>query len=188
MNQLGSYPNATGFTICALYVGESCAHKKRLDGGWYFLNDQLKLDADGGIVRNTETKIPLNFFAPNVFVHAIAGKNGSGKSSLMDIMSRMVNNFGFMLQMGMYKGRKPMTLCYIQGLNAKLYFLLDEQVGLLEANGDTMHFECGDYVKDFDFVTVHFEATEQENQESRVVDRAPVKRMAEVARYFFIPS
>lgn len=44
---------------------------------------------------NSNYKLPPNFFGKDVNVHALVGMNGSGKSSLLDLIYRILNNVGF---------------------------------------------------------------------------------------------
>lgn len=44
---------------------------------------------------NSKYKLPPNFFGKDVNVHALVGMNGSGKSSLLDLIYRILNNVGF---------------------------------------------------------------------------------------------
>lgn len=66
------------FDIRSLKIYEKCQYRKNLEVG-EFLFGETKLN---------------EFFGKNVTLHTIVGKNGSGKSSLLDIMFRMVNNVG----------------------------------------------------------------------------------------------
>ena len=66
------------FDIKILKIYEKCQYRKNLEAGEYPFG---------------ETKLK-EFFGKNVTLHTIVGKNGSGKSSLLDIMFRMVNNVG----------------------------------------------------------------------------------------------
>ena len=54
---------------------------------------QYRKNLETGIYQFGETGLK-DFFGKNVTLHAIVGKNGSGKSSLLDIVLRMVNNVG----------------------------------------------------------------------------------------------
>ena len=66
------------FDIKSITIYEKCQYQKNLDVGIYqFGESRLK-----------------DFFGKNVTLHTIVGKNGSGKSSLLDIMFRLVNNVG----------------------------------------------------------------------------------------------
>lgn len=47
------------------------------------------------IFYNSNYKLPPNFFGKDVNVHALVGMNGSGKSSLLDLIYRILNNVGF---------------------------------------------------------------------------------------------
>lgn len=66
------------FDIKSLIIYEKCQYRKNLEEGEYLFG-------------KTNLK---EFFGKNVSLHVIVGKNGSGKSSLLDIMFRMVNNVG----------------------------------------------------------------------------------------------
>lgn len=66
------------FDIKGITIYEACKYRKNLEAGVYPLGEtQLK-----------------DFFGKNVTLHTLVGKNGSGKSSLLDIVFRMVNNVG----------------------------------------------------------------------------------------------
>ena len=64
-----------------LYIYSDCQYRKNLEVGLYPLGT---------------LNIP-GFYGNNVALHAIVGRNGSGKSSLLDIMIRIVNNVGALM-------------------------------------------------------------------------------------------
>ena len=68
-------------TITGITIYKSCHYKKNLKATYYpFEKSSIE-----------------NFFGDNIDVHVIVGKNGSGKSSLLDIAFRLINNFGALL-------------------------------------------------------------------------------------------
>ena len=82
------------FCIAALKIGKDCSKliRKNLKPGFYLFNNRCRLENDK-IVLNPEFNIEDNIYGDNIFLHAIVGMNGSGKSSLLELIYRMVNNF-----------------------------------------------------------------------------------------------
>ena len=187
-------PEPKDFSICALEILDGCSCGRILNKGLYLFDDLLSFSPDGSFRCVNQSKVPKDFFGPNISVHAIVGENGSGKSSLLDLMYRLINNFSFMLELGMHKSAGAMKLCYVQGLRMKLYFMLDGERGMLHAHDDEMSFRYADFDQTFLFHRV------EQGVENRIifdninvkdevikeaVVTAPVARMAEVARKFF---
>ena len=69
------------FTLKGIYIGKGCKYRKCLQEDCYYL---------------LENKMPDDFFTPNVGISTIVGQNGAGKSSLLDVLFRMLNNIGFL--------------------------------------------------------------------------------------------
>ena len=187
-------PNASDFSLCALRIWDDCAQKKCLKPDTYFFNDQLMLSEEGSIVINPHSKIPTDFFGKNISIQAIVGQNGSGKSSILELIYRLINNFSFMLELGMHRNDASTKLCYVKGLHLELFFLLDNRIGSLKADGDLMRFQYDAYEQALEFRKIEQAGYERVNADvldvkNYVVELAtilaPVARMAEVARRFF---
>ena len=99
------------FKINSITICESCSKelRKNLQPGIYKFDDDL----------------PYSFFGKNISIYAIVGKNGSGKSSLIEILFRIVNNFGFYLVNGKDKKNSADNIYLIPGLYAILDYTVN---------------------------------------------------------------
>lgn len=109
-----------------------CLKSKR-----FFFNDFYIHNQNGENPQvNRDRSIIKDFFGPHINVQAIVGENGSGKSSIMELMYMMINNFSYMFERGHDKDRPGAdSLYYIPGLFARLYFSLGNDVFKLESKG-----------------------------------------------------
>lgn len=112
------------FCIAALKIGKDCSGliRKNLKPGFYLFNNRCRLEYDK-IVLNPEFNIEDNIYGENIFLHAIVGMNGSGKSSLLELIYRMVNNFSFLLDV---KKRERSNLLFVCGIDAELYYTIND--------------------------------------------------------------
>ena len=65
------------FTIKSIEIFEGCQHVKNLKTGKLYV---------------FEHQLPHDFFSDRICITAIVGQNGAGKSSLLDMMFRIINN------------------------------------------------------------------------------------------------
>ena len=190
----GSVPEAKDFSVCALKVWDDCVQKKCLRGGLYFFNDRLYQTQDGEIALNPKCQVPHDFYGENINIQAVVGQNGSGKSSILELLYRIINNFTFMLELGMHRNPSAEQLFYVKGLHATLYYLLNGHIGTLEAVGDVMCFHYDSYEQLLQFEVLNDQGsysvrTQELDIHNEVVEEAailtPLRRMAEVSRRFF---
>lgn len=102
------------FKIQSIYIGEKCDEKycKVLKRGceYKFYSGNL-----------TEE---INLYGDNINICALVGKNGSGKSSLLDILYRLANNFGYLLFRGVVMPGAE-TPKYLKQIYASIKFKLN---------------------------------------------------------------
>lgn len=89
------------FSLIALRVLPGCKEhlKKILQEEWYLLNNWYERRGDQ-LLKRLDATLERNLYGENVSVSAIVGKNGSGKSSLMELIFRIVNNLNFCMMQG----------------------------------------------------------------------------------------
>lgn len=123
---------------------------KNLRAGWYpFGNygkpvgcDYVKLTTEDEH-RRTEINRKLYMLSgdntPEINVTCIAGKNGSGKSSLLDLMFRILNNLSYKLIIE----RGVTAIEWAHGVNADLHFETDGIPGYISNNGSEVRLFWG---------------------------------------------
>lgn len=90
------------------------------------------------LIQKSESLINDDFFSydnknkqTKIYISAIVGKNGSGKSALIDIILRLINNLAYR-----YIKSEKANINFIKGIRAQLYFSVNNKFYLLQQNGD----------------------------------------------------
>lgn len=154
--------------------------RKSIKPGWYpFIkckNDigeslnEYPQPADAGCPRDFYWTHPDSM--PRVSISAIAGKNGCGKSTILDMLYRILNNFAesTFLQKGV---EDTCEVGHAYGLHARLYFELD---------GVRKFIETGD------FGTTYYTLTAQGPENVKITDLTEKQRNEILNSFFYTIS
>lgn len=148
------------FIICALciYPGKDRKMRRILDDELYYFNDSLIIagDRNNEEITINEQRLPNGWFADNISVQAVVGKNGSGKSSLLDYIYRIANNFGMSIEARLEELNRPridervivnsvvdedeIYPVFVADVEARLYFMKGDKVGWIDCSGDRVEY------------------------------------------------
>lgn len=103
---------------------------KVLKKEWYLFNDWYRVnDERDGLVRNGKRDVVRNLYGRNITFSAVAGKSGSGKSSLMVVIYRELNNLSYLMTVGLERNAAD-PLYFVEDVYATVYFESDGKLGL----------------------------------------------------------
>ncbi|GHT43116.1 hypothetical protein AGMMS49965_16200 [Bacteroidia bacterium] len=133
------------FSIIALKVldEEHSNITKVLKKGWYFFNQSYKPDekGDNKLIINDEYPLKDNdFFGKNISIGAIVGKNGDGKSSIVELVMRVLNNFAYASGYSHYQE----DLRFVEGVYAIVYYSIGNIIYTIESRGHIIVFKQSD--------------------------------------------
>lgn len=146
------------FRIAAIKILDGCepyVRKKLKEGKVYLFSSRyvedkyneltlgLNREVTGNLYAQTMYNIDREVGALDVSVNAIVGQNGDGKSSLLEVMLRILNNFAY--TRGFLEDQP--TLKYVEGVNAILYYEIDDAIYAIKCEGKTISwYENGEEI------------------------------------------
>jgi len=141
--------NVEMFTVKSIKILKGCRYVKNLkEGQTYYFGHVL----------------PHDFFAKNICITAIVGQNGAGKSSLLDMMFRIINNFSFCLFKDTRRSAADL-LTYIEDIYADLTFETDGEKCAIMCRGGFVAFKSMNMKVKFFHVSKELKADEGYREE-----------------------
>lgn len=107
---------------------------KNLKKGWYSFFNCAELSESPKDKKNISIETPDNFYkfdsndCSKIMFSCVLGENGAGKSSLFEILYRIINN------LTMHFNNIPHDFERAKGINAILYFENNKKVGFIQIN------------------------------------------------------
>lgn len=105
---------------------------------WFLFNDSVRLEGTPKkIVLNHKNRMKGDYYGKNISISAIVGVNGSGKSSLFEILYRIINNVSALFER--YENRNAARkLYFIKGLYCELFYIVDGKLCQISCLGSTI--------------------------------------------------
>ena len=117
---------------------------KTLQPGWYPFGHYQKPNSKGWINIKDDSELKYQIYTqyklPQISVSAIVGMNGSGKSTILDIIYRILNNLAYKLISERNTPIRP-DITYAYGVVADFYCEVDGRLIRVLCNNETLTFE-----------------------------------------------
>lgn len=189
--------NKTLSLIALRVLTKECVGRKRLEPNkFYYFRKGVSLEKKGhvvvsksfheemmkGCIYDEYLEADGRTDLPTVTISAIVGQNGAGKSSLVEIFMRLINNFAT----STFGENTPVNraverLRYIDGIQAEVYYLLDNQFYCLKVCNRNVRVDEFDYtIQDGitgDVTYLQFQEPFYDNQQSEEAQEAYVEKM-----------
>ena len=122
-----------------------------------------------------------DFFGKNINISAVVGKNGSGKSTIIDLVLKLVNNLGYVLFVDRnidYEKKRPYPVKYVRRVYSELCY---------EVNGTKGRLTCIDTNLEFYFggQCYYWGNRIGENNSAKPFAKATDEEVKEIAKNFF---
>ena len=108
------------FQIIAIRIDSKCKEclRKNLLDEYYLFNNRYRVTSGKLQKNDSYNDIVNSIFGSRITVHTIVGKNGSGKSSLLEILYRIINNFSAITERNLRR-RAADTIYYVDVLEIR---------------------------------------------------------------------
>ena len=102
---------------------------------FYAFYNNYKIEGEN--VIKYEQQVPSNLYAQNISLHAIVGMNGSGKSTIIELIIRIINNLSFYILGKQSKIFSTESLIPVKRLKAELYYEKNHIIYKIVINNDS---------------------------------------------------